>query len=125
MMRQRGFTLVEVLLALVVLSSVMVVLGQTLGATARAYDNINLTRLGHQVAADKLVELQVFQEWPEIGTSDDRVEQDDRIWWRRTQVTAGPFPNTRRVDIEVGLMRDSQRQDTVFVMASLIGMPVQ
>ena len=42
---QRGFTLVEVLVAVSILALVMVTLGQSMGATARAYTNINETHL--------------------------------------------------------------------------------
>ena len=61
MKRQGGFTLVEVLIAVSILALVMVVLGQTMGSTARAYTNINETHLGFLVASDKLVEMQVYQ----------------------------------------------------------------
>ena len=57
--RSQGFTLIEVLIAVTILALVMVTLGQTLGASARAYSNINETHLGFLVASDKLVEMQV------------------------------------------------------------------
>ena len=37
----QGFTLVEVLVAVSILALVMVTLGQSMGATARAYTNIS------------------------------------------------------------------------------------
>ena len=100
MKRQGGFTLVEVLIAVSILALVMVVLGQTMGSTARAYTNINETHLGFLVASDKLVEMQVYQQWPSTGESDSTVTRNGREWWINTRVSEGPYPDTRRVDIE-------------------------
>lgn len=120
---QKGFTLVEVVLAVAVLAMAMVTLGQTLGASAVAYRNIADTRQAYLVAADKLVEMQVYQQWPGTGTNDDRVRRGDREWWVRTTISAGPYPDTRRVDIEVGEMHDEQRGGLEYELSSLIGKP--
>ncbi|HIK73906.1 MAG: type II secretion system protein GspI [Alcanivorax sp.] len=122
---QAGFTLVEVVLAVAVLALAMVTLGQTLGASAVAYRNIDDTRQAYLVAADKLVEMQVYQQWPNTGTNDDQVTRGDREWWVRTTISAGPYPDTRRVDIEVGEMRDDEQGGLVYELASLIGKPAQ
>ncbi|HEX5677360.1 MAG TPA: type II secretion system protein GspI [Alcanivorax sp.] len=122
---QAGFTLVEVVLAVAVLALAMVTLGQTLGASAVAYRNIDDTRRAYLVAADKLVEMQVYQQWPKTGTNDDQVTRGEREWWVRTTISAGPYPDTRRVDIEVGAIRDDQRGGLEYELSSLIGKPAQ
>jgi len=122
---QAGFTLVEVVLAVAVLALAMVTLGQTLGASAVAYRNIDDTRQAYLVAADKLVEMQVYQQWPNTGTNDEDVTRGERQWWVRTTISAGPYPDTRRVDIEVGEMRDDERGGLVYELASLIGKPAE
>lgn len=121
--RQGGFTLVEVVLAVAILALAMVALSQTIGASARAYLNIDGTRRAHSVAADKLVELQVYARWPSVGITDDTVTRGDREWWVRTEISAGPYPDTRRVDIDVGRIKDDQHQRLMYSMASLIGKP--
>ncbi|MGB2248767.1 MAG: type II secretion system minor pseudopilin GspI [Alcanivorax sediminis] len=121
--RHRGFTLIEVLIAVSILALVMVTLGQTLGASARAYSNINETHLGFLVASDKLVEMQVYQQWPPTGQSDTEVTRNGRDWWIETIVTEGPYPDTRRVDINVGLLRDDVKEGLAYHLASLIGKP--
>ncbi|MBQ25406.1 type II secretion system minor pseudopilin GspI [Alcanivorax sp.] len=123
MKRQQGFTLVEVLIAVSILALVMVVLGQTMGSTARAYTNINETHLGFLVASDKLVEMQVYQQWPSTGESDSTVTRNGREWWINTRVSEGPYPDTRRVDIEVGMMQDDDEGQMAYHLASLIGKP--
>ena len=86
---QAGFTLVEVVLAVAVLALAMVTLGQTLGASAVAYRNIDDTRQAYLVAADKLVEMQVYQQWPSTGTTDSEVNSNGRDWWIETTVSEG------------------------------------
>lgn len=120
---QRGFTLVEVLVAVMILAMVMVVLGQTMGSTARAYTNINETHLGYLVASDKLVEMQVYQQWPATGRSDSQVTRNGQEWWTQTVISEGPYPDTRRVDIEVGLLRKGEKGGLAYHLASLIGKP--
>ena len=122
---QAGFTLVEVVLAVAILALAMVTLGQTLGASAVAYRNIDDTSKAYLVAADKLVEMQVYQQWPNTGTNDAEVTRGDREWWVRTTISAGPYPDTRRVDIEVGEMRDDDRGGLQYELSSLIGKPAQ
>ncbi len=123
--QQHGFTLVEVLVAVSILALVMVTLGQSMGATARAYTNINETHLGFLVASDKLVEMQVYQQWPSTGTTDSEVNSNGRDWWIETTVSEGPYPDTRRLDIEVGLMQDDKKAGMAYHLASLIGKPAQ
>lgn len=120
---QRGFTLVEVLIAVSILALVMVTLGQTLGASAKAYGNINETHLGYLVASDKLVEMQVYQQWPSTGESDSQISRNGREWWIQTRVSEGPYPDTRRVDIEVGPMEGDNKAGMAYHLASLIGKP--
>ena len=121
--RSQGFTLIEVLIAVSILAVVMVTLGQTLGASARAYTNINETHLGFLVASDKLVEMQVYQQWPPTGQSDSEVTRNGRDWWIETIVSEGPYPDTRRVDINVGLLRGDDKEGLAYHLASLVGKP--
>lgn len=124
-MRQRGFTLVEILAAVAVLVLGVAVLTESLGGAARAYERLDDKTRAWQVAADKLVELQVYQEWPGTGTSDSRVERFGQQWKIRTRVSQGPFPDTRRVDIDVGPVPAQSRDDWAiyYSLASLLGKP--
>lgn len=117
---QHGFTLVEVLVALAVLVSAVVVLAQSIGGAASAYTWMEERTDAWLIASDKLVELQVFHEWPSTGTHDETVERDDKRWEIRTHVSDGPWPGTRRVDIEVG-PEDSGH--TSHTLSSLLARP--
>lgn len=122
--RQAGFTLVEILVAVIVLAFATILLADTIGAGAVAHGRLNDTTRAWGVASDKLVEMQVFQRWPATGTQDEIVERHNERWLVRTKISAGPYNNTRRVDIEVGPEPESAKERLVtWSVFSLLGKP--
>lgn len=121
-----GFTLVEVLVALVIMASGVMMLSASIGGSANGYARIDDKTRAWMVAADKLVELQVYQQFPSVGTRDDRVERFGRDWRVRTTVSNGPFPDTRRVDIDVGPEAGFAEDEAIYwTQSSLIGKPYE
>lgn len=107
----RGFTLIEVLVALVVFVAVALALDSTMTSNVVSTTRLEEKTLAGWVASNKLVELQVYQRWPENGRQDDEAEFAGRTWFVRTEVGDGPFPDTRRVDIEVGPKPDAAMEE--------------
>lgn len=102
MRRARGFTLIEVMVALAIFVALAMALDSTMTANVRGVTRFEEKTLAAWVASNKLVELQVYQRWPAIGRQDDESEFAGRQWFIETEVGNGPFPGTRRVDIAVG-----------------------
>ena len=126
MTADRGFTLVEVLVALVIMASGVMMLSASIGGSANGYARIDDKTRAWMVAADKLVELQVFQQFPPVGTNDETVERFDRDWRVRTTVSNGPFPDTRRVDIDVGPEAEFAEEEAIYwTQSSLLGKPYE
>jgi general secretion pathway protein I len=122
--RQKGFTLVEILVALMVLAFAAILLADTIGAGAVAHSRLDETTRAWGVASDKLVELQVYQRWPGVGVQDEIVERHDERWMVRTRISNGPYADTRRVDIEVGPEPSaSQERLVTWSVFSLLGKP--
>jgi general secretion pathway protein I len=122
--KQAGFTLVEVLVAVVVLSLAAVVLANAFGSSAMGFSRMQERTEAWLLASDKLVEMQVYQQWPSVGTQDDKREVDGIEWRIRTRISNGPYPDTRRVDIEVGPEPESGADFYItYSQGSLIGMP--
>ncbi len=98
----RGFTLIEVLVALAIFVAVALALESTMGANVGGQSRFEEKTLATWVASNKLVELQIYQRWPGIGRQDDEARLGNRDWFISTVVSEGPYPGTRRVDISVG-----------------------
>ncbi|MFZ5722944.1 MAG: type II secretion system minor pseudopilin GspI [Pseudomonadota bacterium] len=121
----RGFTLIEVMVALVVFVAVALALDSMMGANVNSQIRFEEKTLATWVASNKLVEMQVYQKWPENGRQDDESDFGGRPWFVRTEVTNGPFPDTRRVDISVGPKPDGMLEDkrSVATLTALLSRP--
>jgi general secretion pathway protein I len=98
---RRGFTLVEVLVALAI---VAIALGAGLRAAATLSDNA--ARLGEVVAAqwcadNELVNLRLARQYPGIGSADFSCEQLGRTFAGTVTTQATLNPNFRRVEAVV------------------------
>lgn len=122
--RPHGFTLVEILVALMILAGAAIVLADTFGASAVAYNRLDNTTRAWLVASDKLVEMQVLQQYPGVGRNDEVVERHGERWRVRTRISNGPYADTRRVDIEVGPVSEPGQPEQVYwSIFSLLGKP--
>ncbi|MFN3587075.1 MAG: type II secretion system minor pseudopilin GspI [Moraxellaceae bacterium] len=97
----RGFTLLEVLVALAIFAIAAVALlsaqnGQ-LVTTARLADK----RIAHWAALNHLAELQLQRAFPEIGQGQRPVSLAGRDWVITTKVSPTPSRDVRRLDISV------------------------
>ncbi len=97
-MRTRGFTLIEVMVALAV---VAVTLGAGLRAAAALTDNaerLSLVMQAQWCADNQLTNLRLMRTLPGIGDSDFGCEQLGRNFVGKLVTRPTPNPNFRRVD---------------------------
>lgn len=99
--RARGFTLVEVLVAVAVLAIAM---AGVIGAMARQASNAGYLKqrtMALWVAHNRLAELQIQAQAPDTGRSDGKVQMGGAEWEWNAAVIKTEDPRLRRVDIEV------------------------
>ena len=101
--RARGFTLVEILVALAVLAIAIVAAWMSLGAGAQATAALRERTLARWVAEDRLTQLELKNEWPALDTKEgDATMGNDKFHWiQDTGVT--PVAKLRRVVVSVVL----------------------
>lgn len=112
----RGFTLIEVLVALGI---VAVTLVAGLRATMALSDNAQRQSDGlvaQLCAENALIGLRLARQMPAIGTSDFPCDMAERTFQGQLVVTATPNPIFRRVDARV---RDGEH--VVFRVATIMG----
>lgn len=101
MKTNRGFTLVEVLVALAVIA---VVLGAVIQTTAIQSDNLGHLRnrsLAQWVAANRIHELRAVGQLPPVGRNQGRERMGHHTWEWITEVSETPTSGIRRIDVEV------------------------
>ena len=99
--QQSGFTLVEMLAAVAVLAIAMAAI---LAGMARYADNVSHRRertFGLWVAHDRLTEIQLQANWPDIGKSDGETQMAGQLWRWNVEVKTTQDEHLRRVDIAV------------------------
>jgi general secretion pathway protein I len=99
--KARGFTLIEVLVALGI---VAVALAAGLQATTALVNNAmrqSDVLLAHICAENELVKVRLSRQMPNVGETDVACEQAGRNYNVHTSVQPTPNPSFRRVDAQV------------------------
>lgn len=124
---QHGFTLIEVLVALAMFVAVALALDSALSANVRGVVRFEEKSMAAWVASNKLVEMQVYQQWPSPGRQDDESEFAGRTWFVETTVSEGPYPGTRKAVIGVGIKPEGIMADKapVSTLTALLVQPSQ
>ena len=107
--RCRGFTLVEALVALIIVALGMMAVHTQLNQYAVTSMYIRDKTLASWIATNKLTELSVRSAWPEPGSEEDEIEYAGRQWHFRVEITDTQVENLRRADVSVALAEDPER----------------
>ncbi|MGQ0587864.1 MAG: type II secretion system minor pseudopilin GspI [Gammaproteobacteria bacterium] len=117
MTRGRGFTLIEVVVAVAILA---VALGALISSMARYADNAAWLRdktVALWVAHNRLTEIGLEPAWPQLGASDGDVAMAGIEWRWDVTVSETPDPRVRRVDIRV---RQKDREGDAAALSSFV-----
>ncbi len=96
-----GFTLIEVVVALIVVSLGMLAVIETVGGTARNSSYLRDKTVAHWVAMNKLTETRLQANAPAIDKSSDEIEMAGRKWRWTMEVKQTPVETIRRIDVSV------------------------
>ena len=106
--RQRGFTLVEVLVALAVLAIALTAVMRTMAQAIDATATLRERNVALWVAQNRLAEHQMRRDWPAADTKDGDTEIGGVKWFWREQVSTTPEATIRRIEITIRRQADSE-----------------
>ncbi|MGQ0800532.1 MAG: type II secretion system minor pseudopilin GspI [Pseudomarimonas sp.] len=99
--KTRGFTLLEVLIAVLILSLALVALVRTTALEARALVQVREATLAQWVASNVLAEARLNEGVPASGRRDGSSEMGGRRWRWLLESTQTQEPSIKRLDVSV------------------------
>lgn len=99
--RARGFTLIEIMVALAVLAIALAAVLKGVSAHVNNAVYLRDRTLAHWVALNKLTEMQVKRDWPAAGATQGTSLMAGHEWHWTVTVQDTPDPSVRRVDVAV------------------------
>ena len=115
--RQCGFTLLEVLVAMALitisLSSVIKVVSETTSVSIYLKEKT----FAQWVASNKVVEYRMRRDWPAVGRSNGTATMGDVEWGWLVEVKDTPDLTVRRLEVSVKPAAQKEENPTVFIVA--------
>jgi len=105
---QKGFTLLETLVAMAVLAISMVAVIQTAGSSVTAQNHLQEKIYAEWVALNQLTRMQVAAEVPRVGKYEGTEKMAGRQWRWFAQVQATSNPFLLKTDVQSGPVDQQQ-----------------
>jgi len=99
--RSRGFTLVEVIVALMIIAVALAAAISAASATVYNAAGLQERTFAHWVAMNKLTELQIMKEWPAPHKTDGSTLMAEHEWFWTMDVIETEDKTVRKVEIAV------------------------
>lgn len=98
---QSGFTLLEVLVALVIVGVALGASLRAVGSLSQNSEHLRVTMMSMWSAENRLAQIRLSKTWPDIGRSNFPCPQADLQLICFQEVLATPNPSFRRVEVSV------------------------
>lgn len=99
--RSRGFTLLEVLVALMIVGTALGASLRAIGSLTQNSDGLRATMMATWSAENRLVEVRLAKRFPPLGKTNFECPQGDLKLQCVEDVIATPNPRLRRVEVSV------------------------
>ena len=112
----RGFTLIEVVVALAILGIGMLAVFKTIGDTVHNVDELRDRSFAEWIADNRITEVRISGEMPSVEETAGEVEFAGRQWHWLTKVSQTQVQGLRRIDVSV--RRDDDPENSSIVTLS-------
>ena len=99
--RQRGFTLLEVLVALVIVGTALAASLRAIGSLTQNSTDLRIAMMATWSAENRLTQIRLAREWPPLGERRFDCPQGVLVLSCREEIFATPNPAFRRVQVSV------------------------
>jgi general secretion pathway protein I len=113
--KSSGFTLLEVLIAMVIFGTTVAFLLRNINDQQRAHTDISIKTIAHWVALNKMAETKLEDNWPNTGVTRGDVEMRNHKWYWLQTVSKTTEEKLRQIEIEVRYLQDDDLPATRFV----------
>ena len=120
---QRGFTLLEVMVALAVLAITMGALIKVTDSYAFNAGYLQEKTLAQWIAENKAVEYRLMQEFPAVGSKSGETEMARVDWQWRVKISNTDDKRLRRLDISVAL-KQGDLDNPITTLVAFVGEPL-
>lgn len=117
----RGFTLLEVLVALAVIAFALAAAASAVSGSAHNASGLQQRTYAHWVAMNKMTELHVEKKWPAIRTTKGSTLMARHEWFWSVKVSKTPNNFIRRVDVRVRTEEDDK--SPLVTLTGFVGQP--
>lgn len=119
--RQRGFTLIEVMIALVIVAISLTGMAVTMGSMLDNATTLRERTYASWIAQNKIVEVRLTNEVPNVGSTSGDIEFANSTWEWRADIAETGVENLLRIDVAVSWPGAEQPIRTV---TGFIGEPI-
>jgi general secretion pathway protein I len=118
--RPRGFTLIEVVVALAIVALGMFAVFKSIGDTASNIGYLRDRSMAAWIADNRITELRLSGEYPSVDETEGDVDYAGRRWHWIATISQTPVDGLRRIDMQV--RRDGDAEDSSLVsLAGFVG----
>jgi general secretion pathway protein I len=116
----RGFTLIEVVVALAILGIGMLAVFKTIGDTVHNVDELRDRSFAEWIADNRITEVRVSGEMPSVEETAGEVEFAGRQWHWLSKVSQTQVQGLRRIDVSVR-RDDDPENSSIVTLSGFIG----
>jgi general secretion pathway protein I len=117
---ERGFTLVEVVVALAIVAIGMLAVFKTIGDTVSNVSELRDRSFAGWIADNRITEIRISGEMPSVEETAGEVEYAGRRWHWVTKVSQTQVTGLRRIDVSVRRDGDAETA-TLVTLAGFVG----
>ena len=120
--RHKGFTLLEVLVALSIAAIGLAAVSRALYQNIEVADRLSQKMVGTWVASNYLAELQINREYLSGGSTTDTATMAERKWFIQSEYT--PTGDNQIVRVDVSVFEDQERDRPAAKIFGFLAQPI-